>query len=359
MRLLIIIATFISMLYSNSIIVEGYAPIVTSKQSAQKQALLDAKLKAIEMEIGVFIKSTTQVEDYEIKYDYIEEHIEGYVSSYTIIEEDINDNMYRIKIEAKVKKGKINKDMSNLVNLLNYKKKPKFIIISQGDQLITSSFESSLKRTLLKYKIDMVDTNTLKNNIFNVSKELNENIPYKRYGIDYIIVLKIAKQELNTNYKGMMHKSINLMAIADVIDTSTFEIIVSNKYPDNINDNGSIPQSQLIQASQVIANKFSKNLLISITDKWKENMYNGENILVHIKGLKSYKNQEELKDYLKEIIVDIKTIYSKDYDKGEATYVISIKGGIDKFLDEFIMSNDKYEVEIQDKATNKCTLKIK
>ncbi|MEA2018144.1 MAG: hypothetical protein U9N59_06820 [Campylobacterota bacterium] len=358
MKLLIIIASFISTLYSNSVIVEGYAPIITSKQTAEKQALLDAKLRAIEMEIGVFVKSTTQVEDYEIKYDYIEERIEGYVSNYSVLEKDIVDDTFQIKIKAKVKRGKIYKDMDNLISLLNYKKKPKFIIISDGDQLITSSFESSLKRTLLKYKIDMVDKNTLKNSYHNVSSGLNKNIPYKRYGIDYIIVLKIVKQELDINYKGMIHKAVNLIATADVIDASTFEIIVSSKYPDNINDNVSIPQSQLIQESQIIANKFSKNLLISVADQWKDNMYNGENILVNVKGLKSYKLQEELKDYFKENITDIKTIYTKDYNKGEAIYVISIKGGIDKFLDEFIMCNDKYSIEIENKDTNKCTLKI-
>jgi len=356
MRILLIGLLSSAILCANNIVVDGFAPVVTSKQMSKKQALLDAKLKAVEMEIGVYIQSTTQVENFEIKYDFIEEHLDGYVSSYKILEEDSENDIYHIKIKADVKKGKINKDIKNLVNMLNYKKRPKFIILSKGDRLITSTFESILKRYLIKNKIDLVNTNVINSEYKTLTATANKIIPYRRFGIDYIIVLNIVRQNLDTNYKGIMHKSINLLITSDVIDTSTFEIIVSTKFPDKLSDNIIIPQSQLSSESQLIADKFSQNLLINIVDKWKDNMYNGENISIYIEGLKSYKEEEQLKDFIKENVADIKSIFTKNYSKGKATYAISIKGGLDKFLDEFIMSNDQYSIEMKNKDSNKCTL---
>lgn len=360
-KLLLTTILVCSTLFGKTVVVDGIAPIITSKLDAKNQALLDAKIRAVESQIGVYVKSQTQMENFEIKYDFIEENIEGYVSNYEILKESSEDKTFKVQIQADVKKGKIDKEIENLVSILNYKKQPKFIIVTEGDRIVSSVFESNIKSHLLRNKIDLLESNTLQSGYRDLiaSQSSTQLVPYKRLGIDYIVFVKTNRQNIDTEYKGQKHKSVNLHIIADVMNTSNFEILVSKKFPSRANDNRIIVESDLIPSAERIADKFSKKLLIEIVDKWNEAMYNGENISVTINGLKSYKMMQEVKDYFQEIIADIKYIHSKEYNKGSSNFSISIKGGLTKFLDELIFNNDKYQIEVTNQDSNKCTLLIK
>lgn len=362
MKKLLILTLFIcTTLFAKSVVVDGIAPIVTSKIDAKNQALLDAKIRAVESQIGVFVKSQTQMENFEIKYDYIEENIQGYVSNYEVLKESSEDNTFKIQIKADVKKGKVNKDIENLVSILNYKKQPKFIIVSKGDSMVASIFESNMKAQLLRNKIDLVDATKMQSGykeLISKGSDL-QLVPYQRLGIDYVVFINNTRQNLSTEYKGQKHKSVNLFVTADVMNTSNFEIIVTRKFPSKANENRIIVESDLIPSTELIANSFAKKLIIEIVDKWNESMFNGENITITLNGLKNYQMMQEIKDYFQEIIMDIKSIHSKQYDKGTSTFDISIKGGLTKFLDELIFNNDKYQIEVTSQDANKCTLTIK
>lgn len=87
----------------------------TNKDSAQKKALSDAFRNAVEKGIGVYVKSQTEVENFEVKKDQILTRAEGYVTEHEIIKETEESGIYTITIKAKVSIDKIGADLKQLV----------------------------------------------------------------------------------------------------------------------------------------------------------------------------------------------------------------------------------------------------
>lgn len=355
---LVFFAVSFSYAKSATVIVEGIAPILSSKSNAKDQALLDAKIRAVEEHLGSYIKSQTKMVDYEIQYDIIEQRIEGFVSKYKILKENIEDKSYKVVIKATVKEKRIDMEIENLVSLLSYKKDPKFLIVSKEPSIVASIFETQIKQELLRRDIDVVDITKIKNGYSELINKKNNLIPYSRLGIDYVVFLDIAQQNLTTSYKGQLHESVSLHLTADVVDTSTLEIILTKKIPSKVADSKIIVKSDLIPSTTYLAQKFSKDLIIDISDKWKEGLYNGEQIILEIEGVKNHKTAHEVLDYLKEIIDGATSIQYKSLHKKISIYEIKIPGGLNTFLDQFVYNNDKYDMEILQQSGNRCLLKL-
>lgn len=96
--------------------VQGNATIENSNiNSAQKKALSDAFRNAVEKGLGVYIKSQSQVENFELKKDEILTRAEGYVTEHEILKESENGQIYTVTIKAKVAVDRIGSDFKKLV----------------------------------------------------------------------------------------------------------------------------------------------------------------------------------------------------------------------------------------------------
>ena len=99
-------------------IVQGNASIEGNKDIAKKKALSDAFRNAVERGLGVWIKSQSEVKDFELKKDEILTRAEGYVTSYEILNEQEHDGLYTVTIKAKVSVDKIGEDVKKMVGIL-------------------------------------------------------------------------------------------------------------------------------------------------------------------------------------------------------------------------------------------------
>lgn len=95
--------------------VTGTAPIVGSKQQAQKEALKQAFRSAVEKGIGVWIKSETEVKNAMTVKDQILAQAEGYVKDHEIIKEGESQGQYFVTIRAKVSVDQIGADFKKLL----------------------------------------------------------------------------------------------------------------------------------------------------------------------------------------------------------------------------------------------------
>ncbi len=75
--------------------------------SAKKKALLEAFKDSIQKAVGVYVKTQSKVENFEMTYNKIIGESEGYITNYTILKEKKNDNIYTVEIEAEVSSDKI------------------------------------------------------------------------------------------------------------------------------------------------------------------------------------------------------------------------------------------------------------
>ncbi|MBD3841829.1 MAG: hypothetical protein IE909_08085 [Campylobacterales bacterium] len=362
MKKILLILIFATLHLLGGVKVEGLGYISSSKENAKNMAILDAKIKAVEKEIGVLVKSQTKMENFEIKYDVVEQKIEGYVSSYNIINESVEGNIYKVTIDADVKKGKISMELDYLTQVLASKKNPKFLIVTSGDGMVGSVFESELKKYFLKNKIDVVDLESVnpyyKELLSGIGTEALKTNSSKRVGADYIVNLNIQRQNLDTQYKGETHKSVTLHVDANAINISNNKILVSKTYPSRASENKIIVQSALIMEAGHIAENFAREFMIELIDQFKDAAYNGDNLTVEINNIKSYAQAAQLAEYLQMIVFNSK-VYLKQFNANSATYDVTVQGGIDKMLDDMIMNNDQYIFEITNKSNNNCQINLK
>ncbi|RYX98763.1 hypothetical protein EON78_04670, partial [bacterium] len=99
-----------------TITVQGSAALEGSnKDAAQKKALSDAFRNAVEKGLGVYVKSQSEVQNFELKKDEILTRAEGYVTEHEIIKESEEGGIYTVTIKAKVAMDQIGTDFKKLV----------------------------------------------------------------------------------------------------------------------------------------------------------------------------------------------------------------------------------------------------
>lgn len=96
--------------------VQGSAPIEgNNKLAAEKKALSDAFRNAVEKGLGVYVKSQSEVQNYQVKKDEILTRADGYVLEHEILKETEEAGIYTVTIKAKVAIDKIGADLKQLV----------------------------------------------------------------------------------------------------------------------------------------------------------------------------------------------------------------------------------------------------
>lgn len=99
-----------------TVTVQGIASLDgASKDIVHKKALNDAFRNAVEKGLGVWIKSQSEVKDFELKKDEIITRAEGYVTEHEIINETESGGVYTVTIKATVAIDKIGADFKQLV----------------------------------------------------------------------------------------------------------------------------------------------------------------------------------------------------------------------------------------------------
>ena len=81
----------------------GEAVIVNKNlPDAKKAALNDAFKNAVQRAVGVYVKTKTVVENFELSQQKITADAQGYIKDYKIVKEDVEDGIYSVEILADV-----------------------------------------------------------------------------------------------------------------------------------------------------------------------------------------------------------------------------------------------------------------
>jgi hypothetical protein len=96
---------------------------------ARDAAIQDAQTRAVEQAIGTLIDSQTQVENYQVISDKILSQTKGYITHYSIVRENREDNLLRVTITAEVSLGQLSNDLSGIGILMGQMHKPRTIIL--------------------------------------------------------------------------------------------------------------------------------------------------------------------------------------------------------------------------------------
>ncbi|MFW5999370.1 MAG: flagellar assembly protein T N-terminal domain-containing protein [Halanaerobiaceae bacterium] len=123
---------------------EGRADIYDNNESqARDEALQDAFSKAVEKAAGVFIQSSTLMENMQVLKDQVLSEAQGYISNYNIISENKKDQIYSIKIRAEVSQAELEDNLEELGYVLRTRGgNPRVMIIVEEENAGKTSFFS-------------------------------------------------------------------------------------------------------------------------------------------------------------------------------------------------------------------------
>ncbi len=111
------------------VLAEGVAVVTSSVAAARDRAIDDALRKAVEQGVGVYIDSETQVGNFELIEDRILSNSQGYVSSYRIIDEGQEGDLYSVVIRADVQSGEVEDDLTAIGILLGEQGQPRVMVL--------------------------------------------------------------------------------------------------------------------------------------------------------------------------------------------------------------------------------------
>lgn len=102
--------------------------------NARERALSDALRDAVRRGVGVDLLSSTKVDNFELEFDRIFAHAFGFVRSYRVIEQYLDQaGLYTVKVEATVGKGAPGRhDKLALMQLVRLKGSPRVMIRPEG-----------------------------------------------------------------------------------------------------------------------------------------------------------------------------------------------------------------------------------
>jgi len=110
-----------------TVLVEGVG-VSDDRAKARDDAIADAQRRAVEVGVGLYVKSESLVRNFVLLSDSIYSHADGYVASYEIVSERHDGDECRVAIRALVRMGKIEDDLALLWDRLQLAGSPRVIV---------------------------------------------------------------------------------------------------------------------------------------------------------------------------------------------------------------------------------------
>ena len=127
--------------------VEGMAPLLNNDLAqAREMAITDALRKAVEQIAGTFIDVRTESKNYQIITDTIKANSEGYVSNYNVLDGWKEQDYYKVRVRATIKRDAVKQTVDSLKLTLLRAGKPRLMILVEEpvvETQLTQGFISS------------------------------------------------------------------------------------------------------------------------------------------------------------------------------------------------------------------------
>jgi hypothetical protein len=294
----------------------GMAPIVDNNISGAKQSALDDALKnALHLVVGVYVSGDTLVSKSVLIDDEITSKSEGYIEKYEILKEYTEDNFYKTRIKAYVRKEDITAKIKTIENPVEKIGTPSvFVDIKDNDNKNISFANDEL-------------ISDLKKDSFRVISDTSSAD---------IIIDGMTDVKYNTS-EGLGGFISYSCSISGRIYTGNNEMIGAFS-----GSNGGIGLNDADaknNASLNCARKVYSDIKNSIID-----FYNQKRVVrFDVTGLASVNDLNELIKYFRNIPL-IRTAVVKNYDNNSASIELLLHKGKASDVSDIVSKNNKIEI---------------
>lgn len=292
--------------------VEADGLSVISKGDAIRQA----QRAAVEQAVGVFIRSQTEVENFEVKKDKIMSRTQGYVTSFTVLKAETTPDDFTVRISAVISLDKIKDDLMAMRILLESMERPKVMILIEEQYVGMDDIGMRLAETEITSLIgakgfDLVDQAQVEKvkSLDQARQALAGNIAAAQslglsLGAQYVILGKAVVQDIGEAFPGTGMKSLQAGMQLKILQTQSGLIlgsVVKNGIAAHIS-----PLTGATKALRISAQKAVDEYVVdAITNSFQDYLNNGAPLKLHMTGIgtfRQYKTAADAVDILDRVV---------------------------------------------------------
>lgn len=348
---------------------QGVAAIVRGNLDISRdKAIEDALRNAVEQATGSFIENETLVENYQLLSDKIYSQSRGYVQTYEVLDEKVDEGLYRVTIQATVASGELKNDLHALNVLMRQVRKPRVMVLFEEtmSEGVNSGklAEDAVSKVFLDNGFKLVDANTVRRNLGQdkvrgllagdgrVAAVISD-----KYGAE-MLLLGTAQAVTNQVTIGDIKINSNQAVIsAKLVRADTGEVKVSETRQaakPHVNSLAGI-QMAISEASELLAN----DMIDKIIQIFREEVYNIANVNLTIFGLQGYGHLQEVIQLISDNVRGIKEIYQRNYTMGTAELEVELTGSTQSLAADLTTREfGNYKFDIKESTHNQLQVYI-
>lgn len=348
---------------------QGVAAIVQGNRDISRDKAIDDALRnAVEQATGSLIENEVLVENYQLLSDKIYSQSKGYVQTYEVLDEKVDQGLYRVTIQATVASGDLKNDLRGLDLLMRRVRKPRVMVlfeesISEG---VNSGrlAEDAISKVLLDNGFKLVDAETVRRNLGQdkvqgllagdgrVAAVISD-----KYGAE-MLLLGAAQAVTNQVTIGDIKINSNQAVVtAKLVRADTGEVKVSETRQaakPHVNSLSGI-QMAVSEASELLAN----DMIDKIIQIFHEEVYNRVNVNLTIFGLQGYGHLQEVIQLISDNVRGIKEIYQRNYSMGTAELEVELAGSTQSLAADLTTRKfGNYQFNIKESTHNQLQVYI-
>ncbi|MGC8926495.1 MAG: flagellar assembly protein T N-terminal domain-containing protein [Myxococcota bacterium] len=373
-------------LYAGSITARGQAAIVNNdKAMARDKAIEDALRRAVEQVVGTMVTSESKTKDFQLLEDNIYTHSKGYVESYKIISEKVEENVYIVDVQAEVSTGKIEGKLKAIGIAISRKGKPRVMFLISEQNVGQENPSYWWGTTASVSDIGIVENTMI--NIFQkngftvidrqaVSGKIKVKDAYRVASLSSDAAKSIANQTdaQIVIFGQAIAKSLGNQPIGTSPDSPKYPTASANISVRALNtDNGEIlatatgehvyPHPSEIAAGnnalKMAAEKVANQLIDGIMEKWNQELSGGQMVSIDITGIDDPGFLSEFKNFLTQQVRGVQGVQIRKFKKPDASLDIDYKGkGQDLGLELSGKKIGKSLLEVTDMQQNSVKIKV-
>ncbi|MEE9119904.1 MAG: flagellar assembly protein T N-terminal domain-containing protein [Syntrophobacteria bacterium] len=348
---------------------QGVAAIIRGNLDISRdKAIEDALRNAVEQATGSLIENETLVENYQLLSDKIYSQSRGYVQTYEVLNEKVDQGLYRVTIQASVASGELKNDLRALNVLMRQVRKPRVMVLFEEtmSEGVNSGrlAEDAVSKVLLDNGFKLVDANTVRRNLGHdkvrgllagdgrVAAVISD-----KYGAE-MLLLGTAQAVTNQVTIGDIKINSNQAVIsAKLVRADTGEVKVSETRQaakPHVNSLSGI-QMAISEASELLAN----DMIDKIIQIFREEVYNIANVNLTIFGLQGYGHLQEVIQLISDNVRGIKEIYQRNYTMGTAELEVELTGSTQSLAADLTTREfGNYKFDIKESTHNQLQVYI-
>lgn len=363
-----------------TVVAKGEAAIFNNDKAAAKDRAVEAALRnAVEQVVGVFIQSSTLVQNYVAVEDKVLSQSKGYVKSWEIVSERVEDGVMIVEVKATVASAEVKGDLDKIQWVMAQKEYPRVMMLIAEQNVGQTGFsywwgnttsvvsmgvvENTLQDELSKLGFTFVDPQVLTGKLsqkgaFQITsagvsdqqaREIADLTDAQVVIVGTAVAIDAGATTLSPNsHSGQADISLR------VINSDNGEILLTSKAHDAHLHVSPVTAGN--KALEKAAKKIAKDVSDRLVDKW---MVSAHTVTLEVSGVTSYLQLDQFKRTLANEFRGVRAVRERKMIKNTAQFDLYYDSKTSNLAVEFEQRTFKgYKIKVIEVTANRIKVEM-